>query len=390
MKVAQSIHGSLKSDIVSNKIRDVDVADLLSRPEVSLDQNICGYIVDQTVLVTGGGGSIGSELCRQVARYHPKQIVIFDVSENSAFDIYNELLDTYGQDIDLKLRIGSVRDIKRLEQIFREFQPSIVFHAAAHKHVPLMEDSPCEAVKNNVFGTLYTAKVASRFNVSRFVLLSTDKAVNPTSVMGATKRITEMVIQAVNWHNKTIFTAVRFGNVLGSNGSVIPIFKKQIEKGGPVTVTHPDVTRFFMTIPESSAARRFKPAGWQRVGMFFVLEMGRSQLKSWIWRLNLIRLSGLEPEKDIKIDFVGAASWREAFRRALLSGRRRKTGRNTQNSKIYMTPPIEFDTKVFRGQLDELQKCAEERRQRCCQKSPTWNYLLIASSIKQKVDKQLA
>ena len=386
VKVAQSIHGSLKSDISSNKIRDVDVADLLSRPEVSLDQNICSYIIDQNVLVTGGGGSIGSELCRQVARYHPKQIVIFDVAENSAFDIYNELLDTYGQDIDLKLRIGSVRDIKRLEQIFREFQPSIVFHAAAHKHVPLMEDSPCEAVKNNVFGTLYTAKVASRYNVSRFVLLSTDKAVNPTSVMGATKRITEMVIQAVNWHNKTIFTAVRFGNVLGSSGSVIPIFKKQIEKGGPVTVTHPDVTRFFMTIPEA-AQLVVQAGGLAKGGDVFVLEMGEP-VKILDLALNLIRLSGLEPEKDIMIEFTGLRPGEKLYEE--LSYQEEEKNREiTQNRKIYMTPPIEFDTKVFRGQLDELQKCAENGDNEAVRRVL---HLIIYDCIEHKTDaaKQLA
>ena len=356
VKVAQSIHGSLKNDGATNCIRNVDVADLLSRPEVKLDTNLCGYITDQTVLVTGGGGSIGSELCRQVAKYHPKEIIIFDVSENSAVEIYNELLNTYGQDIDLKLRIGSVRDIKRLEQVFREFQPSIVFHAAAHKHVPIMEESPCEAVKNNVFGTLYTAKVASRFNVSRFVLLSTDKAVNPTSVMGATKRITEMVIQAVNWHNQTVFTAVRFGNVLGSSGSVIPIFKKQIEKGGPITVTHPEVTRFFMTIPEA-AQLVVQAGGMARGGDVFVLDMGEP-VKILDLAYNLIRLSGLEPDRDIKIEFTGLRPGEKLFEE-LSYEEEEQNRQTTQNSKIFRTPPIEFDTKAFRVQLDELQKYAE-------------------------------
>ena len=356
VKVAQSIHGSLKSGVALNSIRDVDVADLLSRPEVSLDPNICSYISGQSVLVTGGGGSIGSELCRQVAKYHPKQIVIFDVSENSSVEIFNELHDMHGQDIDLKLRIGSVRDVKRLEQIFREFQPAIVFHAAAHKHVPLMEESPCEAVKNNVFGTLNTAKVASRFNISRFVLLSTDKAVKPSSVMGATKRITEMVIQAVNWHNKTIFTAVRFGNVLGSSGSVIPLFKKQIEKGGPVTVTHPDVTRFFMTIPEA-AQLVVQAGGLAKGGDVFVLEMGEP-VKILDLANNLIRLSGLEPGTDIAIEFTGLRPGEKLFEE-LSYEEEEQNRKSTQNSKIYMTPPIEFDTKVFRVQLDELQKHAE-------------------------------
>ncbi|NLT15426.1 MAG: polysaccharide biosynthesis protein, partial [Clostridiales bacterium] len=303
VKVAQSIHGSLRNDAEMNNVRDVDVADLLARPVVSLDSQSCSYIHDQVVLVTGGGGSIGSELCRQVARCSPKQIIIFDIYENNAYELLCELKDTYGETIDIQIRVGSVRDTKRLEQIFTEFKPAIVFHAAAHKHVPMMEDSPCEAVKNNVFGTLYTAKAASKFGVSRFILLSTDKAVNPTSVMGASKRITEMIIQAVNWHNKTIFAAVRFGNVLGSNGSVIPIFKKQIEKGGPVTVTHPDITRYFMTIPEA-AQLVVQAGGLAEGGEIFVLDMGEP-VKIMDLAYNLIKLSGLVPDVDIKIEITG-------------------------------------------------------------------------------------
>lgn len=356
LKVAQSIHGSLTRDVQLNTVRDVDVADLLSRPEVKLDSISCSYIVGQVILITGGGGSIGSELCRQVAKYNPKQIIIFEVSENSGVDIYNELYETWGNTIDIKLRIGSVRDIKRLEQVFNEFHPAVVFHAAAHKHVPLMEESPCEAVKNNVFGTLYTAKVASKANVSRFVLLSTDKAVNPTSVMGATKRITEMVIQAVNWHNTTIFTAVRFGNVLGSNGSVIPIFKKQIEKGGPVTVTHRDITRFFMTIPEA-AQLVVQAGGLAKGGDVFILDMGEP-VKIIDLALNLIRLSGFKPDVDIKIEITGLRPG-EKLHEELSYEEEEKNREVTHNSKIFMTPPIEFDTKVFRNELDQLQEYAE-------------------------------
>lgn len=357
VRVAQSIHGSLKNDTQANDIRDVDLADLLARPVVALDSETCSYIHNQVVLVTGGGGSIGSELCRQAARCGPKQIIIFDIYENNAYELLCELKNTYNETLDIQIRVGSVRDIKRLEQVFNEFKPSIVFHAAAHKHVPILEDSPCEAVKNNVFGTLNTAKVASKYNVSRFILLSTDKAVNPTSVMGATKRITEMIIQAVNWHNKTIFASVRFGNVLGSNGSVIPLFKKQIEKGGPVTVTHPDITRYFMTIPE--AAQLVVQAGGLAVGgEVFVLDMGEP-VKIMDLAYNLIKLSGLEPNVDIKIEITGMRPGEKLYEE--LSYQEEEDNRNTTlHSKIFISPPIVFDTKVFRVQLDRLKKHSDD------------------------------
>ncbi len=357
VKVAQSIHGSLKNDVEANNIRDVDVADLLARPVVALDSSTCGYIHDQVVLVTGGGGSIGSELCRQVARCGPKQIVIFDVYENNAYELLCELHDTYGETIDIQIRVGSVRDVKRLEQIFTEFKPVIVFHAAAHKHVPMLEDSPCEAIKNNVFGTLNTAKVASKHGASRLILLSTDKAVNPTSVMGASKRITEMIIQAVNWHNKTIFAAVRFGNVLGSNGSVIPLFKKQIEKGGPVTVTHPDITRYFMTIPEA-AQLVVQAGGLATGGEVFVLDMGEP-VKIMDLAHNLIKLSGLQPNVDIKIEITGLRPGEKLYEE-LSYQEEEENRRTTLNSKIFISPPIVFDTKIFRVQLDNLKKYSDE------------------------------
>ncbi len=357
VKVAQSIHGSLKSDTQNNDIRDVDVADLLARPIVALDSNTCSYINNQVVLVTGGGGSIGSELCRQVAKCNPKQIIIFDVYENNAYELLCELYNIYAETLDIQVRIGSVRDIKRLEQIFSEFRPSIVFHAAAHKHVPLLEDSPCEAVKNNVFGTLNTAKTSSKFGVTRFILLSTDKAVNPTSIMGSTKRITEMIIQAVNWHNKTIFASVRFGNVLGSNGSVIPLFKKQIEKGGPVTVTHPDITRYFMTIPEA-AQLVVQAGGLAMGGEVFVLDMGEP-VRIIDLAYNLIKLSGFEPDVDIKIEITGLRPGEKLFEE--LSYKEEEDNRKTTlNSKIFISPPIVFDTKVFRIQLDNLKKHSDE------------------------------
>jgi FlaA1/EpsC-like NDP-sugar epimerase len=357
VKVAQSIHGSLRNEMETNSIRDVDVADLLARPVVARNSEACGYIRDQVVLITGGGGSIGSELCRQIAKYGPKKIIIFDFYENNAYELVCDLKEIYGTAIDIQIRIGSIRDMKRLEQVFTEFQPSIVFHAAAHKHVPLLEDSPCEAVKNNVFGTLNTAKVASKFGVNRFVLLSTDKAVNPTSVMGATKRITEMIVQAVNWHNKTIFAAVRFGNVLGSNGSVIPLFKKQIEKGGPVTVTHPDITRYFMTIPEA-AQLVVEAAGIAVGGEVFVLDMGEP-VKIVDLATNLIKLSGLEPDVDIKIEFTGLRPGEKLYEE-LSYPEEEENRTTTPNSKIFITPPIVFDTKVFRVQLDNLKKFSDE------------------------------
>lgn len=357
IKVAQSIRGSLKSSTESKNIRDVDVADLLTRPAVDQDKALFNYLQDQVVLVTGGGGSIGSELCRRIAKYGPKKLIIFEIYENNAYDLVCELKEIYGDTIDIQIRIGSVREIARLDQVFSEFRPSIVFHAAAHKHVPILEDSPMEAIKNNVFGTLNTAKVASKHGVSRFVLLSTDKAVNPTSVMGASKRITEMIIQAVNWHNKTIFAAVRFGNVLGSNGSVIPLFKKQIAKGGPVTVTHPDITRYFMTIPEA-AQLVVQSGGFALGGEVFFLDMGE-QIKIYDLAVHLIKLSGLEPNEDIKIEFTGLRPGEKLYEELSYpeEERNRKT---TSNSKILITPPIDFDTKVFRIQLDKLKELAAE------------------------------
>lgn len=253
VKTTPSMQEILQDNIDLKRTRKVEITDLLSRDEVKLDIKVCRYLIDKTILVTGGGGSIGSEICKQCARYKPKTIVIFDIYENCAYELENEMKEIYGNNIDIQVRIGSVRDVNRLEEIFEEFRPDVVFHAAAHKHVPLMEDSPCEAVKNNVFGTYNVAVAADKFRVPKMVILSTDKAVNPTNVMGTTKRITEIIVQYMNEISKnTEYAAVRFGNVLGSHGSVIPLFKKQIEKGGPVRVTHPDITRYFMTIPEAA------------------------------------------------------------------------------------------------------------------------------------------
>lgn len=324
-----------------DKIKKVDVLDLLSRPEVKLDPDVCKYVTGETVLVTGGGGSIGSELCRQIARYNPEKIVIFDIYENNAFTLKNSLDRQYHGAPQIEIRIGSVRELRRLKEIFEEFHPSSVFHAAAHKHVPLMEDSPYEAVKNNILGTYNTAFCANEYGVKNFVLLSTDKAVNPTNVMGATKRVCEIVVQHFSKISKgTKFAAVRFGNVLGSNGSVIPIFKEQLEQGGPITVTHPDITRYFMTIPEASQLV-VQAGGLAKGGEIFVLDMGEP-VKIVSLAENLIRLSGFEPYKDIEIQFTGLRPGEKLYEELSLEeelDERKKTG----NDKIFVTKPLEID-----------------------------------------------
>lgn len=351
LTITPSVHELASADFHINRVRKVEISDLLSRPEVKLDKDVCKYLTDQVVLVTGGGGSIGSELCRQAACYHPKQIIIFDIYENNAYELMNDLKETYGKNLDIQVRIGSVRDAKRLDEIFNEFRPSVVFHAAAHKHVPLMEDSPCEAIKNNVFGTYNTALCADKYHVRKFVLLSTDKAVNPTNVMGATKRITELVIQYMDRHSDTDFAAVRFGNVLGSNGSVIPLFQRQIERGGPVTVTHPDITRYFMTIPEA-AQLVVQAGGLARGGEIFVLDMGEP-VKIVTLAENLIRLSGFEPDVEIKIDFTGLRPGEKLFEELTLE--EEMEGRiTTKNHKIFITKPVEMNDKQFLHKLDAL------------------------------------
>ncbi len=337
------------NDKISEKIRDVDVLDLLARPEVSLDTEVCKYLEGQTVLVTGGGGSIGSELCRQIARYEPERIVIFDIYENNAFTLKNSLDRRYHGAPQIEIRIGSVRDMDRLCEIFEEFNPSSVFHAAAHKHVPLMEDSPYEAVKNNVLGTYNVCHCANEYGVKNFVLLSTDKAVNPTNVMGATKRVAELTVQHFSQISKgTKFAAVRFGNVLGSNGSVIPIFKEQIKQGGPVTVTHPDITRYFMTIPEASQLV-VQAGGLAKGGEIFVLDMGEP-VKIVTLAENLIKLSGFEPYKDIEIQFTGLRPGEKLYEELSLEeeldGRRK-----TQNDKIFVTAPITFDAQMLEREI---------------------------------------
>ena len=333
------------------KLRKIEITDLLSRDEIKLNKEVCEYLIGKTILVTGGGGSIGSELCKQCARYKPETIVIFDIYENCAFELQNELKAKYGDSINIQVRIGSVRDLDRLEEVFEEFHPDVVFHAAAHKHVPLMEDSPCEAVKNNVFGTYNVAITADKFKVPKMVILSTDKAVNPTNVMGATKRLTEVIIQYMDKVSKnTEYAAVRFGNVLGSHGSVVPIFKKQIEKGGPVTVTHPDITRYFMTIPEA-AQLVCQAGGLAKGGEIFVLDMGEP-VRIMDLAENLINLSGFTVD-EIGIEITGLRPGEKLYEE-LSTDAEIETRQKTSNEKIFVNQPMEVDPESFDAMLNDL------------------------------------
>lgn len=353
------------------KVRNVEITDLLPRQEVKLDIEVCKYLKDQVILVTGGGGSIGSELCRQAALYEPKKIIIFDNYENNAFTLQNQLEDMYKDSIQIIVRIGSVQDLGRLREVFEEFHPDVVFHAAAHKHVPLMEDSPCEAVKNNIFGTLNTAKTAMEFGVKKFIVLSTDKAVNPTNVMGATKRVTEKIIQYLDKHTTgTHFAVVRFGNVLGSSGSVIPIFKEQIERGGPVTVTDEGITRYFMTIPEA-AQLVVQAGGLAKGGEVFVLDMGEP-VKILNLAENLIRLSGYMPYVDIDIEFTGLRPGEKLYEELTLP--EEMGGRlMTANNKIFVTCPIDFSEDNLLEILEEL-RCVNKDNVRPLLKKLVPNY----------------
>ncbi len=335
LKIISGFAESLLGKRSTDYIRKVDVEDLLGRDKVELDNSsISGEIKDKVILVTGGGGSIGSELCRQIMKFSPKKLVVLDIYENNAFDLQNELADQFpGSDVDIV--IASVRDEKRMGKVFEEYKPYMVFHAAAHKHVPMMESNAMEAVKNNVFGTWNTAQCASRYNAKRFVLISTDKAVNPTNIMGATKRICEMIVQAMQTVSKTEFVAVRFGNVLNSNGSVVPRFKKQISNGGPVTVTHPDIIRFFMTIPEA-AQLVLQAASFAKGGEIFVLDMGEP-IRIYDMAKNLIRLSGLRLGKDIEIVFSGLRPGEKLYEELLMD---EEGLTKTAHNKIYIGKPF--------------------------------------------------
>lgn len=340
-------------DLLS-RVRDVRVEDLLGRQVISLTNVTEPLVKDKVVMVTGGGGSIGSELCRQIAANEPRQLIIVDIYENNAYAIQQELLQKYGTKLDLKVLIASVRDSKKMDRLFDEYRPQLVFHAAAHKHVPLMEDAPEEAVKNNIFGTYNVANAADRYGAERFVLISTDKAVNPTNVMGATKRVCEMVIQSMAARSrKTLFMAVRFGNVLGSNGSVIPLFKEQIEAGGPVTVTHPDIVRYFMTVPEA-VSLVLEAAYMGRNGRIFVLDMGKP-VKILELAENLIKMAGFIPYKDIKIVFSGLRPGEKLYEELLMD---EEGLMRTDSQKIFIGQPLKMDIDSFFDELVRLKKGA--------------------------------
>ena len=359
LKILPGMYQLINGDVSVAKLKEVEIEDLLGRDPIEINtEEVLNYVKDKVILVTGGGGSIGSELCRQIAGHQPKQLIIVDIYENNAYDIQQELMRKYPT-LDLVVLIASVRNTERIEDIFRRYRPNIVYHAAAHKHVPLMEVSPNEAIKNNVFGTYRTAQAADKYGVEKFVLISTDKAVNPTNVMGASKRMCEMVIQMMNRKSQTNFVAVRFGNVLGSNGSVIPLFKKQIAEGGPVTVTDPNIIRYFMTIPEA-VSLVLQAGAYARGGEIFVLDMGEP-VKIVDLATNLIKLSGYKPGEDIEIKFTGLRPGEKMYEELLMNEEGLK---KTANKMIYIGKPIEFDDEVFQKQLDKIYKDAYDETDR--------------------------
>lgn len=359
LKIVPFIGSSLLDENASilNQVRDINIEELLGRDPIRFDnKDIKNFIQGKKCMVTGGGGSIGSELVRQIARYNPKQIVIIDIYENNAYEIQQELFMEYGDDFNLITLIASVRDYDRIEKIINKYKPEIVFHAAAHKHVPLMEVSPAEAIKNNVVGTYNLATLSQKYNVEKFVMISTDKAVNPTNVMGASKRCCEMIVQYLVQQKNGIteFVTTRFGNVLGSNGSVIPLFKKQIEKGGPVTVTHKDIIRYFMTIPEA-VSLVMEAAAIANGGEIFVLDMG-APVKIVTLAENLIRMYGKEPYKDIPIVFTGLRKGEKLLEELLM---KEEGLEKTTNELIYIGHQIEIEQGTFIDKLNELIRVAE-------------------------------
>ena len=352
LKILPGVYQMVDGEINVNSIRNVDVLDLLGRDPIEVDiESIMGYVKDKVIMVTGGGGSIGSELCRQLVSHKPKQLIIFDIYENNAYDIQQELKINY-PDANVVTLIGSIRNVSRLESVFAQYKPDIVYHAAAHKHVPLMEVSPDEAVKNNVVGTWTVARMADKYGVKKFVMISTDKAVNPTNVMGATKRICEMIVQTYNEISKTDFVAVRFGNVLGSNGSVIPLFKRQIEAGGPVTVTDPNIIRYFMTIPEA-VSLVLQAGAYAKGGEIFILDMGEP-VKIDDLAKNLIRLSGYTLGVNMEIKYTGLRPGEKLYEELLM---KEEGLQETDNKLIHIGKPIEFDKENF---FDNLEKLKEE------------------------------
>lgn len=354
LRALPGIYQLINGEVSVAKLKDVEIEDLLGREPIKINiEDIIGYVSGKVVMVTGGGGSIGSELCRQIAAHNPKQLIVIDIYENNAYDIQQELKNKYPK-LDLQVLVASVRNTKRMQKIFEIYRPNIVYHAAAHKHVPLMEDSPNEAVKNNVFGTYKTAQAAAKYGVERFVLISTDKAVNPTNVMGATKRICEMVVQMMNGISETNFVAVRFGNVLGSNGSVIPLFKKQIMEGGPVTVTHPEIIRYFMTIPEA-VSLVLQAGAYAKGGEIFVLDMGEP-VKILELAKNLIKLSGYKVGEDIEIKFTGLRPGEKMYEELLMN---EEGLTKTANEMIFIGKPIKFDVEEFKEQLNKLEEMAK-------------------------------
>lgn len=349
LRTLPGMYQLINGEVSVSKLKKVEIEDLLGREPIRINtEEVFQYVSNKVVMVTGGGGSIGSELCRQIASHNPKQLIIVDIYENNAYEIQQELLRKHPE-LNLVVLIASVRNTNRMNGIFETYHPQIVYHAAAHKHVPLMETSPNEAIKNNVFGTYKTAMAADKYGVERFVLISTDKAVNPTNIMGASKRICEMVIQMMNQKSNTTFVAVRFGNVLGSNGSVIPLFKKQIAEGGPVTVTHPDIIRYFMTIPEA-VSLVLQAGAYARGGEIFVLDMGEP-VKIVDLAKNLIKLSGYRVGEDIEIRFTGLRPGEKMYEELLMNEEGLK---KTDNKMIYIGKPIEFDVQEFEKQLKKL------------------------------------
>ena len=373
LKILPGIYQLINEEVSISTLRNVEIEDLLGRDSVELDtQGIAQGIRGKTVLITGGGGSIGSELCRQIANYQPEKLIIVDIYENSVYDIQQELLRQHPS-LNLVVLIASVRNEERIRTIFRTYQPHIVYHAAAHKHVPLMESSPHEAIKNNVFGTWNLVKAADDYRCERFVLISTDKAVNPTNIMGASKRICEMIIQTYDQKSQTDFVAVRFGNVLGSNGSVIPLFKKQILSGGPVTVTHPDIIRYFMTIPEA-VSLVIQAGSMAKGGEIFVLDMGEP-VKIVDLAKNLIRLSGFAPNKDIMIEFTGLRPGEKLYEELLMS---EEGLSDTSNKLIHIGKPMEFDADLFEQSIQQLFQIAYDEeadiREEVAKIVSTYNY----------------